>query len=60
MKSFLRIFFVLLLGALCYGLYYKGNINAEVGDKIIGFTVLTSAFFVFTPLFIPPLERKKT
>ena len=51
MKSFLRIFFVLLLGALCYGLYYKGNINTEVGDKIIGFTVLTSAF-LFLPLFL--------
>ena len=51
MKSFLRIFFVLLLVALCYGLYFKGNINAEVGDKIIGFTVLTSAF-LFLPLFL--------
>lgn len=51
MKTFLRIFFVLLMGTLFYGLYYKGNINREIGDKIIGFSVLISAF-LFLPLFL--------
>jgi len=51
MKYLLRIFFVLEILMLIYGLYYKSYINFQIGEKIIGFFVITTSF-IFMPLFL--------
>ncbi|MEK9614037.1 MAG: hypothetical protein VW080_08945 [Flavobacteriaceae bacterium] len=51
MKTILRLLFVLLLGSLAYGLYYKSQMDFATGERIIGFTVLGGAF-IFLPLFL--------
>ena len=50
MKLFLRIFFFSLLTSLIIGFYIKTFENSNEGNKIIGFTVLTTAF-IFMPIF---------
>ena len=51
MKYFLRILFLGLLISLAYGLFINSTGNTMLGNKIIGFTVLTAAF-VFMPVFL--------
>ena len=51
MKIVLRLFFSLLIIAFGYGLFHKTQIDVSVGDKIIGFTVISGAF-LFMPLFL--------
>ena len=51
MKYFLRILFLGILISLAYGLYINSSGNTLLGNKIIGFTVL-SASFVFMPIFL--------
>ncbi|MDA8758124.1 hypothetical protein N9M69_02020 [Flavobacteriaceae bacterium] len=59
MKYLLRILFLGILISLSYGLYVNSSGNTLLGNKIIGFTVLTGAF-IFMPIFFgSPMERKK-
>jgi hypothetical protein len=51
MRYLLRFLFLGILFSLLAGLYVKGSSNSLLGNKIIGFTVLTSAF-IFMPLFL--------
>ena len=51
MKLFLNVFFLLLLCSLAYGIYHRTQLNFEIGERIIGFTVLCGAF-IFMPLFL--------
>ena len=51
MKLFLRVFFLALLSSLAYGIYHKSQLNFEIGERIIGYTVLCGAF-IFMPLFL--------
>mgnify|MGYP001363902349 FL=1 len=51
MKIFLKFFFIIQIFSLIIGFYYKTYLKYEVGDKIIGFTVLIGVF-VFMPLFL--------
>tara|TARA_S200000501_G_C20646742_1_gene665592 strand:- start:104 stop:346 length:243 start_codon:yes stop_codon:yes gene_type:complete len=51
MKYFLRILFLGILISLAYGFYVNSSGNTLLGNKIIGFTVL-SASFVFMPIFL--------
>ena len=51
MKNFLRIFFLALLISLILGFYIKTFVNVIVGNKIVGFTVLT-ATFIYMPIFL--------
>ncbi|OUW76325.1 MAG: hypothetical protein CBD72_04145 [Flavobacteriaceae bacterium TMED212] len=51
MKYFLRILFLGILISLAYGFYVNSAGNTLLGNKIIGFTVL-SASFVFMPIFL--------
>ncbi len=51
MKYFLRILFLGILISLAYGFYINSSGNTHLGNKIIGFTVL-SASFVFMPIFL--------
>ena len=51
MKYFLRILFLGVLISLAYGLFINSTGNTLLGNKIIGFTVLTGAF-VFMPIFL--------
>tara|TARA_A100001011_G_scaffold123539_1_gene130419 strand:- start:1954 stop:2196 length:243 start_codon:yes stop_codon:yes gene_type:complete len=51
MKYFLRILFLGVLISLAYGLFTNSTGNTLLGNKIIGFTVLTAAF-VFMPIFL--------
>lgn len=51
MKLFLRVFFLTLLSSLAYGIYHKSQLNFEIGERIIGYTVLCGAF-IFMPLFL--------
>ena len=51
MKYFLRILFLGIMISLPYGLYINSSGNTLLGNKIIGFTVL-SASFVFMPIFL--------
>ena len=51
MKDFLRIFFLALLISLILGFYIKTFVNVIVGNKIVGFTVLT-ATFIYMPIFL--------
>ena len=51
MKIFLKFFFIIHIFSLIIGFYYKTYLKYEVGDKIIGFTVLIGVF-IFMPLFL--------
>ena len=51
MKYFLRFLFLSILFSLSFGLYVNSTGNTLLGNKIIGFTVLTAAF-VFMPIFL--------
>ena len=51
MRYLLRLLFLGLLFSLAAGLYVKGSGDSLLGNRIIGFTVLTSAF-IFMPLFL--------
>ena len=50
MKLFLNVFFLLLLSSLAYGIYHRSQLNFEIGERIIGFTVHFGAV-IFKPLF---------
>jgi hypothetical protein len=51
MKYFLRLLFLLIMTSLITGLYVNNKGNTLLGNKIVGFTVLTAAF-VFMPIFL--------
>ena len=51
MKIFLKFFFIIQIFSLIIGFYFKTYLIYEVGDKIIGFTVLIGVF-IFMPLFL--------
>lgn len=51
MRYLLRLLFLGILFSLAAGLYVKGYGDSLLGNRIIGFTVLTSAF-IFMPLFL--------
>ena len=51
MKIFLKFFFIIQIFSLIIGFYYKTHLKYEIGDKIIGFTVLIGVF-IFMPLFL--------
>lgn len=51
MKNFLRFLFLGILLSLAMGFYVNNTGNSLLGNKIIGFTVLISAF-IFMPLFL--------
>ena len=51
MKYFLRLLFLLIVTSLITGLYVNNTGDTLLGNKIIGFTVLTTAF-VFMPIFL--------
>ena len=51
MKIFLKFFFIIQIFSLIIGLYFETYLKYEVGDKIIGFTVLIGVF-IFMPLFL--------
>ena len=51
MKYFLRILFLGIMMSFAYGFYINSSGNTLLGNKIIGFTVL-SASFVFMPIFL--------
>ena len=51
MKIFLKFFFIIQIFSLIIGFYYKTYLEYEIGDKIIGFTVLIGVF-IFMPLFL--------
>ena len=51
MRYFLRILFLGILISFAYGLYINSTGNTLLGNKIIGFTVL-SASFIFMPIFL--------
>tara|TARA_B100001057_G_C22506505_1_gene816125 strand:- start:100 stop:342 length:243 start_codon:yes stop_codon:yes gene_type:complete len=51
MKYFLRLLFLSILFSLTFGHYVNSAGNTLLGNKIIGFTVLTAAF-VFMPIFL--------
>ena len=51
MKIFLKFFFIIQIFSLIIGFYYKTYLKYEIGDKIIGFTVLIGVF-IFMPLFL--------
>tara|TARA_B100000530_G_scaffold1024_1_gene889 strand:+ start:626 stop:886 length:261 start_codon:yes stop_codon:yes gene_type:complete len=51
LKIFLKFFFIIQIFSLIIGFYYKTYLKYEIGDKIIGFTVLIGVF-IFMPLFL--------
>ncbi|MGA0374354.1 MAG: hypothetical protein ACO3MA_06750 [Flavobacteriaceae bacterium] len=51
MKYFLRFLFLGIILSLSIGLYFNSTANTLLGNKIIGFTVLTAAF-IFMPIFL--------
>ena len=51
MKYLLRLLFLLIMTSLITGLYVNNTGDTLLGNKIIGFTVLTAAF-VFMPIFL--------
>ena len=51
MKYFLTLLFLLIMTSLITGLYVNNTGDTLLGNKIIGFTVLTAAF-VFMPIFL--------
>ena len=51
MRNFLWLLFISILISLASGIYFKNSVDAIIGVRIIGFTVLTGAF-IFLPLFL--------
>ena len=51
MRNFLWLLFISILISLASGIYFKNSVDAIIGERIIGFTVLTGAF-IFLPLFL--------
>lgn len=51
MGSFLKILAILILLAIGTGFYFKLNDEIPLGDRIIGISVLASAF-ILLPLFL--------
>ena len=51
MKYFLRILLIILLISLSVGYYFKNSGDHELGNKIVGITVLAGAF-LFMPIFL--------
>lgn len=51
MRNFLTIFFIIQVFSIIIGFYYKAYFKSEIGDKIIGFSVLIGVF-IFMPLFL--------
>ena len=51
MKYFLRILFLVIITSLAYGFFINSTGNTLLGNKIVGFTVLTAAC-VFMPIFL--------
>ena len=51
MRNFLWLLFISILISLVSGLYFKNSLDEVIGERIIGFTVLTGAF-IYLPLFL--------
>ena len=51
MRNFLWLLFISILISLAIGIYLKNSVDAIMGERIIGFTVLTGAF-IYLPLFL--------
>ncbi len=51
MRNFLWLLFISILISLAGGIYFKNSVDAVIGERIIGFTVLTGAF-IYLPLFL--------
>jgi len=51
LRNFLKIFFIIQVFSIIIGFYYKAYFKSEIGDKIIGFSVLIGVF-IFMPLFL--------
>ena len=51
MRNFLWLLFISILISLASGIYFKNFVDTIIGERIIGFTVLTGAF-IYLPLFL--------
>jgi|TARA_B100001093_G_scaffold139526_1_gene132112 hypothetical protein len=51
MRNFLWLLFISILISLASGIYLKNSVDAIMGERIIGFAVLTGAF-IYLPLFL--------
>jgi hypothetical protein len=51
MRNFLWLLFISILISLASGIYFKNSVDAVIGERIIGFTVITGAF-IYLPLFL--------
>ena len=51
MRNFLWLLVISMLISLVSGIYFKNSVDAIIGERIIGFTVLTGAF-IYLPLFL--------
>ena len=51
MRNFLWLLFISILISIASGIYFKNSVDAIMGERIIGFTVLTGAF-IYLPLFL--------
>ena len=51
MRNFLWLLFISILISLAGGIYFKNSVDTVIGERIIGFTVLTGAF-IYLPLFL--------
>jgi hypothetical protein len=51
MRNFLWLLFISILISLASGIYFKNSVDAVIGERIIGFTVLTGAF-IYLPIFL--------
>ena len=51
MRNFLWLLFISILISLASGIYFKNSVDSIIGERIIGFTVLTGAF-IYLPLFL--------
>lgn len=51
MKIFLKIFGIAILIAIAVGFYFRQSGDIGTGDKIIGISVLATAF-IFMPIFL--------
>ena len=51
MRNFLWFLFISILISLAIGIYFKNSVDVVIGERIIGFTVLTGAF-IYLPFFL--------
>ena len=51
MRNFLWLLFISILISLASGIYFKNSVDSIIGERIIGFTVLTGSF-IYLPLFL--------